>query len=101
MRAELFHADRQTNVTKLIVPFRNFAKAPKSSFIIKKKSCTSLAKSEVLEVVIQCFKTVELNIFFYPDVPSNLWPLSVEMYDVISQNTVNFIYNSRFQVLET
>ena len=26
--AELFHADRQTDMTKLIVAFRNFAKAP-------------------------------------------------------------------------
>ena len=27
--AKLFHADRQTDVTKLIVAFRNFANAPK------------------------------------------------------------------------
>jgi hypothetical protein len=27
---ELFHADRQTDMTKLIVPFRNFANAPKN-----------------------------------------------------------------------
>ena len=26
--AELFHADRQTDMTKLIVAFRNFANAP-------------------------------------------------------------------------
>jgi len=26
--AELFHADRRTDVTKLIVAFRNFTKAP-------------------------------------------------------------------------
>ena len=30
--AELFHADRQTYMTKLIVAFRNFAKAPKNGF---------------------------------------------------------------------
>jgi len=29
VRAELFHADRRTDMTKLIVAFRNFAKAPK------------------------------------------------------------------------
>ena len=29
MRAELFHADRRTDMTKLIVTFRNFANAPK------------------------------------------------------------------------
>jgi hypothetical protein len=28
--AELFHADRRTDMTKLIVAFRNFAKATKS-----------------------------------------------------------------------
>jgi len=28
--AELFHADRQTDMTKLIVVFRNFAKTPTS-----------------------------------------------------------------------
>ena len=27
--AELFHADRQAYMTKLIVPLRNFSKAPK------------------------------------------------------------------------
>jgi len=27
--ADLFHADRQTDMAKLIVAFRNFAKAPK------------------------------------------------------------------------
>jgi hypothetical protein len=28
--AELFHADRRTDMTKLIVPFRNFSNAPKN-----------------------------------------------------------------------
>ena len=28
--AELFHADGQTDVTKLVVVFRSFAKAPKN-----------------------------------------------------------------------
>jgi hypothetical protein len=28
--AELFHADKQTDMTKLIVAFRNFANAPKN-----------------------------------------------------------------------
>jgi len=28
--AELFHADRRTDVTKLIVAFRNFVNAPKN-----------------------------------------------------------------------
>ena len=29
--AELFHAEGQTNMTKLIVAFRNFANAPKKA----------------------------------------------------------------------
>jgi hypothetical protein len=35
--AELFHADEQTEMAKLIVAFRNFAKAPK-----KNLACYSL-----------------------------------------------------------
>ena len=31
--AELFHADRQTDVTKLIVDFRNFAKEVKKRIL--------------------------------------------------------------------
>jgi hypothetical protein len=33
MGAELFYADGQTDMTKLIVAFRNFVKAPKSDEI--------------------------------------------------------------------
>jgi hypothetical protein len=32
--AELFHADGWTEMTKLIVAFRNFAKAPKIEFLL-------------------------------------------------------------------
>jgi len=32
VRAEFFHADRQTDTTKIIVVFRNFAKAPKNVY---------------------------------------------------------------------
>ena len=40
--AELFHADRQTDMTKLIVAFRNFANAPKySNFKSYTSSCHS------------------------------------------------------------
>jgi hypothetical protein len=34
-RAELFHADGQTDVMKLIDAFRNFAKAPRSVIIYR------------------------------------------------------------------
>ena len=32
VRAQSFHADGQTDTTKLTVPFRNFAKAPKTLY---------------------------------------------------------------------
>ena len=31
---EVFHADRQTDMTKQIVAFRNFANAPKNEFLV-------------------------------------------------------------------
>jgi len=34
MGVELFHADRQTDTTKLVVAFRNFANAPKKLNIV-------------------------------------------------------------------
>ena len=41
---ELFHADRETtNMTKLIVPFRNFANAPKIYIYIYTQTHTLLA----------------------------------------------------------
>jgi hypothetical protein len=33
MGAELFHADRRTDMTKLVVAFRNFANAPKNCVV--------------------------------------------------------------------
>jgi hypothetical protein len=45
--AELFHTDRQTDMTKLIVDFRSFAKAPKNMLFVPNASnqiyVTSLA----------------------------------------------------------
>ena len=35
MKAELFHADRWTDMTKLIVSFRDFANVPKNMSICK------------------------------------------------------------------
>ena len=32
--AELFHAERRTDITKLIVAFRNFANAPKNMSLV-------------------------------------------------------------------
>jgi hypothetical protein len=37
--AELFHAGGRTDMTKLTVAFRNFAKAPKIRYAISFKSC--------------------------------------------------------------
>jgi hypothetical protein len=36
VETESFHANRQTDMTKLIAAFRNFAKAPKSVFDLSK-----------------------------------------------------------------
>ena len=33
--AELFHADGQTDMTKLIVAFRNFVNAPKTAMVVQ------------------------------------------------------------------
>ena len=38
MEAGLFHADRQTDMPKLIITFRNFANAPKESIINNTKA---------------------------------------------------------------
>jgi hypothetical protein len=51
--AELFHADKQTDMTKLIVAFRNFANAPKN----------------VEEMAVECFDAISdicLNILKKP-----------------------------------
>jgi len=36
--AELFHADGRTDMTKLIVAFRNFANAPKNALVYEDKT---------------------------------------------------------------
>ena len=36
--AELFHADGQTDITTLMVAFRNFVNAPKNSGVTEKRS---------------------------------------------------------------
>jgi hypothetical protein len=36
LEAELFHADGQSDMTEVIVPFRNFANAPKNRLNIRK-----------------------------------------------------------------
>jgi hypothetical protein len=42
MRAELFHADGRTDMTKQVVTFRNFAKEPKHNLSDKRKVIASL-----------------------------------------------------------
>ena len=58
--AELFHADRQTNMTKLIVTFRNTANA------LKKKKTTpnifSLTKTIILYQIRGTFATKHLKL---------------------------------------
>jgi hypothetical protein len=38
---ELFYVDGQTDMTKLIVDFRNFANAPKNSCLYRELKCAS------------------------------------------------------------
>ena len=38
----LFHADRRTDTTMLIVAFRNFANAPKNEILFKMRQCSNL-----------------------------------------------------------
>ena len=46
--AELFHADRrtdgQTDMTKIIVAFRNFANAPKNSCMLRRRNMKAFLK---------------------------------------------------------
>jgi hypothetical protein len=44
MGTELFHVDRRTDMTKLTVVFRNFAKAPKKRCAGKKYYCQVKSK---------------------------------------------------------
>jgi hypothetical protein len=50
--AELFHADKrtdgQTDMTKLIVAFRNFTNAPKNYFLPHRKHCATITKTSRL-----------------------------------------------------
>jgi hypothetical protein len=39
VRAELFHADRQTDTTKLIIAFHSFVKVPKNSAFFPQRIC--------------------------------------------------------------
>jgi hypothetical protein len=68
--AELFHADgrrngrtdTQTDMTKLIVAFRNFANSPKNSTLLLRKCvCVFLGISE--ETVIICLHKIEVGLF--------------------------------------
>jgi hypothetical protein len=45
--AELFHADRQTDMTKLIVAFRNFANAPKKTLTLFRTKKNRLGSHKV------------------------------------------------------
>jgi hypothetical protein len=69
--AELFHAeiDRQTNITKLIVAFRNFANAPKSSNLClfsvaeNARECSEI-RTEVFDDILISFSS-NRTLYFY------------------------------------
>jgi hypothetical protein len=48
--AELFHADGRTDMTKLIVPFRNFVNAPKKRVL---QNCLPIPYSEHVQLNLQ------------------------------------------------
>jgi len=54
MGAELFHSDGQTDLTKLIVAFRNFTKAPKNMkylYMLYKTAYWSTRRAPVILVM--------------------------------------------------
>ena len=71
MGAELFHAeiDRRTDMTELIVPFRNFANAPQSrnlcllSVAENARQCSE-TRTEVLNVILISFSS-NRTLYFY------------------------------------
>ena len=58
VRAELFHTDRRTEMTKLIVAFRNFASAPKDTEL-----CIIIQKSQTLISNISDVKDKQMHFF--------------------------------------
>jgi hypothetical protein len=52
--AELFHAERQTDVTKLAVAFRNFATTPKICILTSAAICTDIfvKRVKVMKVTV-------------------------------------------------
>jgi len=55
--AELFHADGQTYMTEVIVPFRNFANAPKTARIFllgRLEGQTRIKNCTVVQVLSLC-----------------------------------------------
>jgi hypothetical protein len=58
---ELFHADRRTDMTKLIVAFRNFAKAPEKTQISSGnplRAADSKRQGPILKSTSRLIKTV-------------------------------------------
>jgi hypothetical protein len=79
VRAELFHADRRTDITKLIVAFRNFANAPKKSWVWmtwlgnKNVLCQSRVQAVLPYILCTCPTPVCLGIPFVPSFPGLPW----------------------------
>jgi hypothetical protein len=53
VEAELFHTDGQTDITKLMVPFRNFARAPKKDGLRFHRNL-SVHHTMLYDVILQC-----------------------------------------------
>ena len=59
MGDELFHADRRADMTKLIVAFRNFANAPKKTFIY---TSLSIQRTHIYYMLTKCLSREFLGV---------------------------------------
>jgi len=54
MGAELFHADGQTDMTKLTIVFRNFARAPKNRYLLITSGKAETRRCAVNNLFVRC-----------------------------------------------
>ena len=68
---ELFHADRRTDMTKVMVAFRSVANAPKIQFVPLKEQCASTSETSRVTLyrkaagVYHCYVAIRIFSFYY------------------------------------
>ena len=68
---ELFHADRRTDMTKVMVAFRSVANAPKIQFVPLKEQCASTSETSRVTLyrkaagVYHCYVVIRIFLFYY------------------------------------